>query len=226
MTGVVAVVGPPSPSLAAAAEAVAGMLGADLRQVRTEHRDTPHAARTVLAELAAADVVAAVVPVGTGMDAMIGQIISASPKPVVVTPHTAAAEHESVVARVLLPLDGSQEAAAAVAQAIQFLTDAGVDLVVLHVYDRRTAPHFWDQAAHARNCWEPEFRARYCPQRGIRLELRSGAPGEQVVTVAVQEEVDLIILGWSQRLEQDRAATVRRTVREAQVPVMLMPVSR
>lgn len=226
MTSVVAVVGPSSPSLTTASEGVARLIGAELRRVSFEPTDPPHEARAVLRELSAADVVAAVVPVGTEMDAVIGQVISSSPKPVVVIPHAAAADHEGVVGRVMLPLDGSSEAAAAVASTVQFLADAGVDLVVLHVYDRRTVPHFWDQAAHARDCWEPEFRARYCPQPGVRLEVRSGAAGEQVVTVAAQQHVDLIVLGWSQHLEADRARTVRRTVTEAQVPVMLMPVSR
>ncbi|ATL69319.1 hypothetical protein CRH09_27220 [Nocardia terpenica] len=38
-------------------------------------------------------------------------------------------------------------------------------------------------------------------------------------------QADLIILGWSQRLEPGHAPTVRRTVTEATVPVMLIPVA-
>jgi nucleotide-binding universal stress UspA family protein len=59
---------------------------------------------------------------------------------------------------------------------------------------------------------------------GARLELRSGVAGEQVVDVAMAEQVDLIALGWSQRLDAGRARTVRRTVTEASVPVMLVPL--
>jgi hypothetical protein len=144
---------------------------------------------------------------------------------VVVAPQLPATRRPLVVARVLLPLDGSAEGAAAVAPTARLLADAGVDLVVLHVFDKVTVPRCWDQAAHARDCWEREFRARYCPQPGARLQLRTGVAGDQVVTVAEQEHVDLIVLGWSQRLDPDRAATVRRTLGLAHVPVMLMPVS-
>jgi hypothetical protein len=98
-------------------------------------------------------------------------------------------------------------------------------VVVLHVFDASTVPRFWDQAAHARRAWEEEFMTRFCAQPGARLELRSGAAGQQVVDVAATEGVDLITLGWSQRLDPGRAQTVRRTVLEAAVPVMLVPLA-
>jgi hypothetical protein len=126
---------------------------------------------------------------------------------------------------VLVPLDGTPEAAAAVAQTVGLFAGAGVDVVVLHVFDASTVPRFWDQAAHARRAWEEEFMTRFCAQPGARLELRSGAAGQQVVDVAATEGVDLITLGWSQRLDPGRAQTVRRTVLEAAVPVMLVPLA-
>ncbi|HSP20123.1 MAG TPA: universal stress protein, partial [Myxococcaceae bacterium] len=126
--------------------------------------------------------------------------------------------------RVLLPLDGSWEAAAAVAPTAALLAHAGLELVVLHVFHAATVPPFWDQAAHFRSSWEPEFLARYSPNPGVRLHLRSGVPGEQLVSVAAEERVHLIALGWSQRLDADRAATVRWVLRDARVPVLLMPV--
>jgi nucleotide-binding universal stress UspA family protein len=225
MTGVVAVVGSASPFLTQTGAAVARLLRADVRHLRPHTRDTPDPVRAVLDELAGPDVLAAVMPGGAAMEAMTGGVISACRKPVVVTPPMPATRHPSAVSRVLLPLDGSAEAAVAVAPTVQLLADAGVDLVVLHVFDQTTVPRFWDQAAHARSCWESEFRARYCPHPGVRLQLRTGAPGEQVVTVAERERVDLIVLGWSQRLSPARAATVRRVISEAHVPVMLMPAS-
>lgn len=224
MTGVVGVIGGASPSLTETGETVARLLRAEVRQLApAEGLETPEGVRSVLDELADLDVVAAVVPGGAAMEATTGHVISASRKPVVVTRGTRPTRHPLAISRVLLPLDGSPEAAAAVGPTAHLLADAGVDLVVLHVFDHVTVPRFWDQAAHARGCWEPEFRARYCPLPGVRLQLRTGVPGEQVVTVAQQERVDLIVLGWSQRLEPDRAATVRQTIREACVPVMLMP---
>jgi hypothetical protein len=226
MTGVVAVVGAAMPCVAEAGAAVSSLLRADLRRVDPEPRlESGEAARVVLDELAAAEVLVAVMPDGTAMEGTTGYVISRCRKPVVVIPRTLASRPPLVIARVLLPLDGSWEAAAAIAPTAELLSDAGVDLVVLHVLVEDTVPRFWDQAAHARRSWESEFLARYCPQPGVRLRLRTGAPGEQVVTVAEQEQVDLVVLGWSQRLDPDRAATVRRTISEIGVPVMLMPVS-
>jgi nucleotide-binding universal stress UspA family protein len=57
-----------------------------------------------------------------------------------------------------------------------------------------------------------------------RLELRHGAAAEHVVQVADAEQADMIALAWSQRLDPGRAAAVRRTILEAEVPVMLIPM--
>lgn len=225
VTRVIAVVDGASPTVAETAAAVADLLGARVRAVRPPAVPGPgRELEEVLAELAAPEVVLAVMPDGAAMEALTGAVISTWSKPVVVTPATLSTRRPLAVSRVLLPLDGSWEASAAVAPTAAFLADAGVDLVVLHVFDAATVPAFWDQAAHARRSWEPEFLARYCPQPGVRLHLRAGGPGEQVVTVAAQEKVDLIALGWAQRLDHDRAATVRRTLRDARVPVLLMPL--
>lgn len=226
MSSVVAVVGREPPSLAEAGEGVARLLHAHVRRIGPEDGiEGYEAAQGVLDELADPAVLAAVVPDGAAMESATGYVISRFRKPVVVTPQALATGHPLVVSRVLLPLDGSEESAAAVAPTAGFLADAGVDLIVLHVFNAATAPKFWDQAAHARRSWEGEFLARYCPLPGVRLHMRTGAPGEQVVTVAAQEHVDLVVLGWSQHLDPDRAATVRRTISESHVPVMLMPVS-
>jgi len=42
--------------------------------------------------------------------------------------------------------------------------------------------------------------------------------------VAAAEQADMIALAWSQRLDPGRAAAVRRTILEAKVPVMLVPM--
>ena len=111
------------------------------------------------------------------------------------------------------------------AETVEQFARAGVDLVALHVFDAETVPRFWDQAAHARRAWAEEFLARYCAQPGMRLELRSGVAGEHVLDVAEAERADMIALGWSQHLDPGRARTVRRTVRDAVVPVMLVPMA-
>ncbi|MHC1557832.1 universal stress protein [Actinomycetospora sp. C-140] len=123
---------------------------------------------------------------------------------------------------VLAPLDGTAAAAAAIPHAAGF---ARRDLVVLHVLDPGTgAPPFWDQAAHAGEAWADAFLARWCDRPGARLLLRSGAPAEEVLAASREQEVGLIVLGWSRDLAGAHAPVVRRTVAEADVPVLLVPV--
>ena len=152
------------------------------------------------------------------------RVVQRSAKPVVLVP-IAARGRRAEIRRVLLPLDGTAESAAAVAGTVEQFARAGVDLVVLHVFDAETVPRFWDQAAHAGEAWEEEFLARFCAQPGARLELRSGVAGEHVLDVAEAERADMIALGWSRHLDPGRSRTVRRTVRDAVVPVMLIPMA-
>jgi hypothetical protein len=152
------------------------------------------------------------------------RVAQRSARPVVLVP-AAARGRRPEIRRVLLPLDGTAESAAAVAGAVEQFARAGVDLVVLHVFDAETVPRFWDQAAHAGQAWAEEFLARYCAQPGGRLELRTGAAGEHVLDVAAAERADMIALGWSQQLDPGRARTVRRAVLDAVIPVMLVPMA-
>ena len=145
-----------------------------------------------------------------------------SAKPVVLVP--AHARLPRRIRRVLLPLDGTARSAAAVAEAAERFARGGAELVVLHVFDAQTVPRFWDQHAHAGQAWEQEFLARFCALPGARLELRSGTAAEHVAKVAGAEQADMIALAWSQRLDPGRAAAVRRTVLDAEVPVMLVPM--
>ncbi|MFJ4654481.1 universal stress protein [Nocardia sp. NPDC088792] len=154
------------------------------------------------------------------------RIAQRAQKPLVLVPEQACPS--GAIKRVLVPLDGTDESAHAVAETVQLFRAAGTEIVVLHVFDSSTVPAYWDQAAHARAAWEDEFLARYCtphlPGPAPTLTLRSGAPGESVVEVA-DDQMDLVILGWSQRPEPGRAQTVRKIVEETSVPVMLIPTS-
>jgi hypothetical protein len=138
MDGVVATVG--AGSSAAVTEvgaALAGLLHAPLRAVGPA--PGPHAGtgiEDVLRKLGAADISIGVVADGTGIEQAVGQLISASPKPIVLVPHGLETRHPLVISRVLLPLDGSWEAAAAVAPTADLFTNAGVELIVLHVINR------------------------------------------------------------------------------------------
>ncbi|GAB1691663.1 universal stress protein [Krasilnikovia sp. M28-CT-15] len=203
------------------ADAMAALLRAEVRRLDLAGRNTADAAQ-ILAALRAPDAVAAVVARDAVDDAGWDALLQGAPQPLVLVPEKGRVPER--IDRILIPLDGSAVAAEAVAEMVQVCAGAGLELIVLHVFDAGTVPAYWDQAAHARQCWEQEFLARHCGIPGVRLHLRSGVAGEHVIDVADAERVDLIALAWSQRLGPGRAGTVRRTVAEATMPVALIPV--
>ena len=206
------------------AEVIAQLAGGQVRSLRLAADLSPgRAARQVMRALQQPGTVAGVLA-GDEMSRPLWQpVAQRSVKPVVLVP-AGARQLPRRIRRVLLPLDGTARSAAAVAETAERFARGGAELVVLHVFDAETVPKFWDQHAHAGQAWEQEFLARYCALPGARLELRSGAAAEHMVKVAGAEQADMIALAWSQRLEPGRAAAVRRTVLDSEVPVMLIPV--
>jgi Universal stress protein family len=219
-----AIVGSESePLVTGVATAVAEVVHAHVRRVRLARGTGGELdAAQFLREMAAADTVLGVLARDAPSPKLWPRVVQHATKPLIVVPPVPLPQQ--VLSRVLVPLDGTAEAAGAVAETVELFARAGVDVVVLHVFDGSTVPRFWDQAAHARREWETEFLARFCDQPGVRLELRSGMAGDHVVDVSATEKVDLITLGWSRRLDPGRAGTVRRTVAAAAVPVMLVPL--
>lgn len=211
-------------SVDAVAAAVADLTHGNVRRLELGDVDHDEAIEQVLHETASPGVVLTVIARDAPLPPIWPEVVRRVTKPVVLVPPVQPGPPPSM-SRALVPLDGTVEAAGAVAEVMELFAKAGLDLLVLHVFDAGTAPRFWDQAAHARRAWEQEFLARHCAVPGARLELRSGAPDEQVVDVASREHVDLITLGWSQHLAPGRAQTVRRTIADATVPVMLIPLT-
>ena len=203
---------------------IARLTGGQVRPLRLAADLTAgQAARQVIRALHQPGTVTGIVP-GDEMTRPLWQRAAQhSAKPVVVVP-AAARRLPPRIRRVLLPLDGTARSAAAVAEAAERFARGGAELVILHVFDAQTVPKFWDQHAHAGQAWEQEFLARYCALPGARLELRSGTAAEHVAQVAAAEQADMIALAWSQRLEPGRAAAVRQTIQDAEVPVMLIPM--
>jgi nucleotide-binding universal stress UspA family protein len=140
--------------------------------------------------------------------------------PVVVTPPTSRLDD---VRRVLLPLEGTEDAAAA-QHLLALLKAHGVRIVPLHVFVPSTVPAFWDQPHHAAPVWSEDFLARFGPQDDGDLLLRSGDVAEAVLEVAERTAADLIALTWSQDLSSHHAPVVRSLLARSPVPVMLIPV--
>jgi hypothetical protein len=206
------------------AEVIARLAGGQVRLLRLPGDLSPgRAAGQVIRALRQSGTVTGVLA-GDEMSRPLWQpVAQRSAKPVVLVP-AGARQLPRRIRRVLLPLDGTARSAAAIAEAAERIARGGIELVVLHVFGAETVPKFWDQHAHAGQAWEQEFLARYCALPGARLELRSGAAAEHVAKVAGAEQADMIALAWSQRLDPGRAAAVRRTVLDAEVPVMLVPM--
>jgi nucleotide-binding universal stress UspA family protein len=205
------------------ARAVAALMRARVRRLVLSAAPGAPTAEAVLAALADTDALVAVLTGEADPAGASWRVMAAAAKPLVLLPPGLRAD-EAPIGRVLVPLDGSRECAHAVEHTIELCTRAGVDLVVLHVFGPGTAPPYWDQSAHALKAWGEEFLLRHVTAPGVRLEVRVGAADENVLDVAESLGADLIALGWSQRLDDGRAQTVRRSVVEARVPVMLVPV--
>jgi nucleotide-binding universal stress UspA family protein len=219
---VVVAAGRPDAAVLGAAEALAAVVRGDVRVI-------PVAAGSTLRD-AVALIVTTLADVGDLSFVVVGRddpvpsmwlpLARRIEVPVMIVPPGGQPPH-GALERLLIPLDGSVEAAAAVDESVEMFAGAGAELIVLHVFDSTTVPHFWDQAAHAAQAWEDEFVARFARRPGTRLAIRHGGPGEHICEVAGAEQVDLIVLGWSPNPSGDRARTVQATVQAASVPVML-----
>lgn len=211
--------------VAATAAVVGELIGADVRPVNIAGEPTAErAAARALRALSEPGNWLAVLPSDEPTRHIWRRVIQASAKPVILVPPAMRGKRLRI-RRVLLPLDGTPQAASAVAEPAGQFARAGVDLVALHVFDADTVPRFWDHPVHGHHAWAQEFLARNCPRPGVRLELRSGAVGYHILEVATQEHADLIALGWSRRLGKGRAHTVKQTLAAAAVPVMLAPLA-
>jgi nucleotide-binding universal stress UspA family protein len=129
------------------------------------------------------------------------------------------------IVRVLVPLDGTQDTSAVLAETMRLAANGSPELVVLHVHTPTSVPAFADQSHHAQEAWDKEFLARFAPAEaeGARIVRRVGDPCVDVAAVAEEIDADVVVLGWSRRLDAGRGPVVRETLSRATVPVMLVP---
>lgn len=151
-------------------------------------------------------------------------VATALGKPVLIVP--CGAEPKAPFRRVLVPIEGTAFSSLAPRAIFKLAPGAEVDAVALHVYDENSAPSFTDQPQHEQPAWEREFLQRYCPWGlgTIRLETRTGRPGDVIPKAASECDCDLIALGWSQDLSAGRAPVVRETLERSAQPVLLVPL--
>lgn len=139
--------------------------------------------------------------------------------------------------RVLLPLDGTPSAAMAVGPSCALAERAGAELLVLHVADPSAArpvetgslaaPVYVDQAHHEWKAWGRELLERILYQCGlpnrerVHLYLAAGEAGIEIPRFALAHSIDLVLASWRGQVDEGRAATLMRLLRDAPCPVLV-----
>ena len=150
------------------------------------------------------------------------EVIARVANPIVVVGPTTRPPRHGRLARVLLPLDGTAGSATAVEPVAAMLGRAGADVVVQHVFDRKTVPAFWDQGHHETESWTREFRARWCGEPITNVTWTGGVAADEIVASAAAEGVDMIALSWARNPSPGHAAIVKSVLAAAPVPVLLV----
>jgi nucleotide-binding universal stress UspA family protein len=152
------------------------------------------------------------------------EIITRVRKPVVVVP--AEVDPRTRFGRILVPLDGTLATSEALTETLEMVHASEVEILALHVHTPENAPAFVDHEPHATQAWEAEFLARHVPAPHDRVSLvrQTGVPAEDIVALAGEASVDLVVLAWSQRLRGRRARVVTQTLAESSAPVLLLPI--
>ncbi len=153
------------------------------------------------------------------------QVMQHIDKPVCVIPPDA--RPRMAVGRLLVPLEGTEDTSAAVTWILDLGARRGAEIVVGHIHTPESLPAFEDQPQHAIEAWDREFVARYVTDGAgaVTFVRRIGMAAGQIVAIAQESEVDLIVLGWNQIFAPGRAVVVRQVLSESPVPVLLLPRS-
>lgn len=151
------------------------------------------------------------------------EVITRVNKPIVVVPPGCAPR--ASIARVLTPLEGSDESSQAIADTIALANRRDIEIVVLHVHAPEAIPPFQDQPHHEVPAWEREFAARFVavPRARVQMIQRVGTVANRIVATARDVDADLIVLGWNQDLTPGRAQVVREALAQSTFPVLLVP---
>lgn len=153
------------------------------------------------------------------------RILERAAKPLVVVPPEAVGISPRPFSRLLVPLEGDERSARAVADHLRPLVLNDVEIVILHVFTAATVPPVLDHPGRDLSLWGDEFIARFYPGAG-RVELRTGAVGGRVLEACAEASADLIVLSWSQDASTGHADVILDVLADAVVPVMLLPVGK
>lgn len=138
---------------------------------------------------------------------------------------------------ILLPYDGTPSTAAALAPAADLARRSGAKLYVLYVAEPHAAgpeergsitpPRYVDQPQHEWPAWAGEFLERLTCMSGLdlgslRLLVARGSPGFEIVRLAREHGIDLIVVAWKGRMEPNRAPTAKEILLHSPAPILVL----
>jgi len=148
-------------------------------------------------------------------------VLRASPVPTFVTSEVDVSRIEAGIHHLLVAVDGSEPAAAAVRCAVAFAQTCGAEIAFAYVTE--------DDAAHQAQAQTTIARARHDAARAnvrSNIAILAGRPDQAIVSAAEATHADLIVIGTHGRtgLTHLRLGSVAEAViRSAPLPVMVIP---
>jgi nucleotide-binding universal stress UspA family protein len=127
------------------------------------------------------------------------------------------------VSTLLVAMEGSTTSSEALGRTLALSAGAGLDLVVVHVDEE--VPPFTDQVQHESDAYLQEFVARHGRAlRDVRIELRIGAPSDELLAAIETIGPQLVAVGWPHPGGPDRGEVAREILAHCPVPLLLVPV--
>ena len=136
--------------------------------------------------------------------------------------------------RLVVPLEGSPSASAAMQHADDAFCARGREIVMLHVVTSDSpleagslpAPRIVDQEHYEWAAWQEEFTMRFsqCVEGGRhRVCVRVGDPATAILRETRALDAELIVISWRGSMAKDRAPVVRALLERSPCPVYLVP---
>ena len=138
--------------------------------------------------------------------------------------------------RLVVPLEGSPSASAAMQHADDAFCARGREIVMLHVVTSDSplepgslpAPRIVDQEHYEWAAWQEEFTMRFsqCVEGGRhRVCVRVGDPAKAIIREVRDLDAELVVISWRGSLARDRAPVVRALLESSPCPVYLVPAA-
>jgi nucleotide-binding universal stress UspA family protein len=131
------------------------------------------------------------------------------------------------IGRVLVAVEGDGESHALRHLVRHCAHGPSLEIVALHVFEPDRLPLFGDQPALETEAWAEEFGRRVlrAPGGDVRVEARVGVPVRAVTRAARELDADLVVIAWHRNLAGGHGQIVRGVLTEAEVPVLLVPIT-